>query len=210
MTAVDPVASRRSRWTAWLSWRARRWLLGGLALTMAAIPQAMAAPADAASLHAAYVINFVRYTRWPVAKADGPLVIAVLGAGDASTTLAQLARRAGAVEGRPLRVRRLSLNPIAPSRAEAIEAVRESLSGVHVVYVAASHQSWNEAVIAAAKGQPVLTVGVGGRFVAAGGMFGLVQDGGRVHITANEAVVRQASIDVSARVLLLARSTQGP
>lgn len=207
---ADPSANRSGTLAARACRRMRGWLLGGLVVAFALMPQAPAAPADAASLHAAYVINFIRYTRWPDAQARSPLVIAVLGPGEASTMLGRLARKAGPVEGHPLRVRRLPLNPIAPSRAEAIDALRESLAGAAVVYVAASHQSWNEAVIAAVKGQPVLTVGVGGEFVAAGGMFGLVEDAGRVHITANEAAVRRAPLDVSARVLLLARSTRHP
>lgn len=207
---TDVPPARPARRGARACRRVFGWLLGGLVVALATAPQAVAAPADVASLHAAYVLNFVRYTRWPDAQPRSPLVIAVLGPGDVSGLLGRLARRAGPLEGHPLQVRRLSLNPIAPSRAEAVAALREGLAGADVVYVAASHQSWNEAVIAAVKGQPVLTVGIGREFVAAGGMFGLMEDGGRVHITANEAAVRQAPLDVSARVLLLARSAPAP
>jgi hypothetical protein len=185
-------------------------LLGGLVMAIAIVPRAPAAPADAASLHAAYVINFIRYTRWPEAQARSPLVIAVLGPGEQAAVLRRLARHAGPIEGRRLEVRQLPLNTIAPARTKAIATLRSGLANADVVYVAGSHQSWNEAVIAAVKGEPVLTVGIGPEFVAAGGMFGLVEGDGRVHITSNEAVVRKAPIDVSARVLLLARPSGEP
>lgn len=183
-------------------------------LVVASLPAArpaQAAAPDEASVHAAYVINFVRYATWPgtVAEASTPYVIAALGPPESIAALKQLASQAGRVGGRRIAVRPLSLNVAAPSQRRAIAAVADDLDGVHVVYVAASHRAWNEAVIAATRDRPVLTVGIGGDFVTAGGMFGLIESRGRVRFTANENAIRRSPIQVSARVLMLSRAPQG-
>lgn len=183
-----------------------------LMLAMAFAPQAaVARPTDEASLHAAYLLNFVRYSRWPDPGPPArPYVIAVLGPLESVAAVRELARRAGKIEGRPIVVRPLSFNTAAPARDEAVRTLRREISGAQVVYVAASHRSWNSAVVAATAGRPVLTVGVGSRFVAAGGMFGLVEDHGRVVFTANSEVIRASPLNISARVLMLARATPAP
>lgn len=181
-----------------------------LASLPAARPSRAAAP-DEASVHAAYVINFVRYATWPgtATAASTPYVIAALGPPESIAALKQLASQAGRVEGRRIAVRPLSLNTAAPSQRRAIAALEDDLEGVHVVYVAASHRAWNDAVIAVTRDRPVLTVGTGSDFVTAGGMFGLIESRGRVRFTVNENVIRRSPVQVSARVLMLARAPQG-
>ena len=104
-----------------------------------------------------------------------------------------------------MRVRLLPLNTIAPDRALAVRTLKAQLDDARVVYVAASHHGWNDSVVAAVADRPVLTVGVGGDFIAAGGMFALFEKQGRVAFSANEDAIRRAALDVSARVLVLAR-----
>lgn len=180
--------------------------LAALALAFVlAMRAAPAAPADEAAVQAAYVINFVRYARWPDATPGRPYVIVVLGTPDAAATMRRLAARAGPVDGHPLVVRAPALTAAAPARAEASRLLRGALAGADVVFVAASHADWNAATVAATEGRPVLTVGVGAGFVRNGGMLALVDEAGRVRFTANEAAIARSPVDVSARVLLLAR-----
>ena len=168
-----------------------------------------APPPDEASLHAAYVINFIRYSKWPTTGAAAqPYVIAVLGPPESAVALRRLCERAGPVEGRAIVVHALTLNSVAPAPAEAIATLRQELGEVNVVYLAESHRGWNRVAIAAVAGRPVLTVGVGSDFVEAGGMFGLMRNGSQVTFSANEPVIRRNPVDVSARVLMLARPPQ--
>lgn len=164
------------------------------------------AQTDVESVYNAYVLNFVRYARWPDSDTLGvPYVIAVIGPPGTAATLRQLVSRGEGVSGHPLSVRSISFNAIAPPPEQAIKALRGTLGDARVVFVAQSHRSWNAPVIAAVKGQPVLTVGVGGGFVAQGGMLGLFEKNGRVNFSANEEAIRHSSVEVSARVLVLAR-----
>ncbi|HZF98335.1 MAG TPA: YfiR family protein [Pseudoxanthomonas sp.] len=168
-------------------------------------PAARAAPLDEASVHAAYVINFVRYSRWPRLAPGAPLVITTLGGPESADALRGLASRAGAVEGHPLEVRALALGRVPPSGEEATAVIAAEAADAQLVFVDASHRAWNQAVIAVFAGRPVLTVGMGSEFVAGGGMFGLVNREGRVVFTANNEAIARNPVDVSARVLMLAR-----
>lgn len=177
-------------------------LCAGLVLAPLRAP---AETADPASVYATYVINFMRYAQWPSPASEEPrYVIAVLGSSDAAA-LRSLATRAGTIRGRPVMVRTLALNAAAPAPAEALQALRSELGQPHAVFVASSHGAWNEAVIAATQGRPILTIGVGGEFVDKGGMLGLVQEQGRVGFSANRIAIQRASVGVSARVMVLAR-----
>jgi hypothetical protein len=166
---------------------------------------ARAAPLDEATVHAAYVINFVRYSRWPRLAPGAPLVIATLGGSEAADALRGLASRAGSVEGHRLEVRALALGRAPPLREEAMAVIGAEAADAQLVFVDASHRAWSQAVIAAFAGRPVLTVGMGSEFVAGGGMFGLVNREGRVVFTANNEAIARNPVDVSARVLMLAR-----
>lgn len=183
-------------------------LLAGLSAWWAASPL-RAAPVDEVRVHGAYLINFIRYSRWPEADAPGPRVVAVLGPPAAAAVFRQLAQQAGPVNGHPVVVRTLPFNSAAPERAAAIRAMREATDGAHVVYIAPSHRSWEQALVAATAGRPVLTVGTGADFISAGGMFAMFTEQGRVRFAANIAAVRGSAVDVSGRVLLLARPLPG-
>jgi hypothetical protein len=180
------------------------WLL--CACMVATIPGGAQA-VDAESIYEAYVLNFIRYSRWPdSATGSGDYVIAVVGPPGTAADLRLLAERNGPVQGHALRVREIALNRLAPARADAVRALQAKLGDARVVFVAPSHRSWNSAVIAATQGKPVLTVGVGGDFVRQGGMLALFDHQGRVNFCANEAAIKQSSVDVSARVMVLART----
>lgn len=161
---------------------------------------------DAESIYEAYVLNFVRYSRWPDSDTgNSDYVIAVIGPSGIAADLRRLAERNGPVQGHALRVRSIPLNTLAPVRREAVRTLQATLGDARVVFVAPSHRSWNAAVVAATAGKPVLTVGIGGDFVRQGGMLALFDHQGRVNFSANEAAIKQSAVDVSARVMVLAR-----
>ncbi len=163
-------------------------------------------PASRDSVHAAYLINFMRYAKWPPQAMDpGRHVVVVVGPAAAASTLRELAARAGPVAGRAVMVRGLSVNAGAPARADALRLLAPELERAHVVYVAESHRAWNATVVQAAAGRPVLTVGVGGDFIRSGGMLALFEDRGRVSFSANPEAIQRATVDLSARVMVLSR-----
>lgn len=190
--------------------RARRVLGPLLAALFAVLPvrHVQAASEDEMRVHAAYVMNFVRYSRWPGAD-EGPLVIAVLGTAENADALRGLAERAGSINGRRLSVRRLPLASIPPAAPAARDALAAATAHSHVLYVGSSHRAWSRTVAAATAGRPVLTIGPGQAFVAAGGMFGLYLDRGHVRFAVNAPAIKASSVDVSARLLVLARPAGG-
>jgi hypothetical protein len=196
-TAPTGVTAAMRQWASWLL----------CACMLAALPGGGAQALDAESIYEAYVLNFVRYSRWPDSDSgNGDYVIAVIGPSAIAADLRRLAERNGPVQGHALRVRAIALNTLAPVRREAVRTLQATLDDARVVFVAPSHRSWNGAVIAATAGKPVLTVGIGGDFVRQGGMLALFDHQGRVNFCANEAAIKQSSVDVSARVMVLART----
>lgn len=183
----------------------RGWLL--VLLLLAGVAPAGAQRTDETAVHAAYLVNFLRYAHWPDDDdaARPRWVIAVVGTREAADDVAAVARRVPQIAGRRVVVRHVGVVPVAPHRDVALAALERSLAGAHMVYVAASHASWHAAVVEATVGEPVLTVGAGPGFVAAGGMFELFPDDDHVYFGANAAAIAVAPVRVSARVVNLAR-----
>lgn len=196
--AATAVTPRRG------GWRALALVLG--AWVAAAVPPtpARATPVDELSVQAAYVLNFVRYSRWPP-QDTGPFVIAVLGTADDASAFRELAQRAAPVQGRKVVVKLLPLASIARDGKEAVRALSDAAGHAEVLYVGTSHDSWAEAASAVAVGKPMLTVGTTRHFLERGGMFALYLDAGHVRFAVNAPVIRTSPVDVSARLLMLAR-----
>ena len=198
LTAPTPGAGRgRACGPAWALFVA---MLLGLLLPRA--PQA--AETDEMRVQAAYVLNFIRYSRWPAGDGE-PIVIAVLGTAQNAAALRDLATRAGAINGRRVVVRLLPLSSVAPAQAPAVQALTTATADAHILFVGSSHSGWSRPAAQATSGRPVLTVGPGRTFVDAGGMFGLFLEQGHVRFAVNAPAIRGSGIDVSARLLALAR-----
>jgi hypothetical protein len=164
------------------------------------------APEDsAAALKAAFVLNFARYTEWPAENfrgPDDPIEISVLGDARVAAALAKLAERAAPIAGRSVRVRAL-----VAERLEAPQRLVADLSHVEVLFVGREAEpSEVSALLSGLAGAPLLTVGDGEEFAAAGGMLGLVPEEQRFVFDANPAAIASSRIEVSARVLKLARA----
>jgi hypothetical protein len=164
-------------------------LLGGAA--------AAAAGSDAAGaeyqIKAAFLCKFGNYIAAPAAAAEQPFVIGALASDAVVDELAEAAKGQTA-QGRPIAVRRLP-GPTA-------------LEGVGIVFVARSHAAQAPAVIAAAKGKPILTVTEADR----GGIgsivnFVVVEDKVRFDIALEAAEAN--NLKISARLLAVARNVSG-
>jgi hypothetical protein len=185
------VARRRaSGCVAWL-------LLACLAQPNAARAQPLV-EADPVEVRAAYLLNFLRFTQWPAGiPVEQPLDVAVLGAEPLAAALRTLLRQPGATGSRTVRVH--------PLRELASARARRVLRDAEVVFVGSSEWPDPSDLLAQLRGRPVLTVGEGPEFARRGGMLGLVPQGSRIVFDANPAMIQASGLQLSAKVLKLAR-----
>ncbi len=155
--------------------------------------------ADEYELKAAMYVNLLRLVDWPAAKqADpaAPLVIGVADRAEMARALETLVRSAGASSARKIVVRRI----------EGAEGAADCAS----VFVGGRDKKLIERILKGTAGGPVLTVGEDERFLAAGGMVGLVLQDDKVQIEVNLDTARQAGLEISSRLLRIAVVRKGP
>src|SRR5204862_7297484 len=108
---------------------------------------------------AAFLFNFVKFTQWPAGElgSDGDaLVIGVVDEPDLAADLRKL-----------LAGKRVMQRPIVIRTLEKSSEFR----GCHVLFIGSRAAADVDAMLARVRDQPVLTVGDGRRFVAAGGIL---------------------------------------
>ncbi|MFP5349424.1 MAG: YfiR family protein [Gammaproteobacteria bacterium] len=169
--------------------------LTGVAVTgAAALPQIGhgQSPTLEAQVKATYVYNFVQFVEWPpAARDDGEAFhLCVLGNGRLGAALDGFGGER--VDGRVIRVVRLTT---------VDDAAR---SHCRLVFLSRSAGDSAE-LLARVPSQGVLTVGEAPNFTGAGGMIGLYEVRGRVHFSINNRAARRAGLIVSSRLLQLAR-----
>lgn len=189
--------------TLWKRWG--RWVIAAALLAAASLP-AHAQQVERRLVEAAYVLNFLRFSAWPgeEAEPDRPWRVVVIGPRQAAEALRELvdeAKDAGTLP-RPLRVVHLAgTGDSGVSSARLLRSLREA----HAVFVAEPDHPLTPLVVAEASERPLLSIGVGAGFARAGGMLALVEEGGRLGFTCNEAAVMRSPVTVSAKVLRIAR-----
>lgn len=150
-------------------------------------------------IKAAYLYKFLAFTEWPAQAFDGreaPIVIGVLGAEALAMELSQ-AVAGRAVDGRAVTVRELRGG--------------EATSGLHVLFVGRSAARRLPALLGAARGQPLLTVGESDDATAPGTAITFVVVDDKVRFDVAPAVAEQAGLKISARLLAVARKVHaGP
>jgi hypothetical protein len=96
---------------------------------------------------------------------------------------------------------------------EDVEAKRQTaveiLRGCHLVFIASDDDDVHAQALKAVEGTSVLTVGDAPDFAARGGMLGLVRSGSHLAFEANLQEIQAAGVQVSAKVLKLARMRRG-
>lgn len=169
-----------------------------LAMGTAFAPPSRAQEATPTEVKAAFLLNFLRYTQWPdpAVGRSAPLRVVVLGSRRFASSLRALL---GQHTAAGVRVEVLRFGPKEPH-----QRVREAMASAHAVFV---EQGWSDAdaLMAPLAGQPVLTVGDAPGFAREGGMLGLVQQGSRIVFDANPRAIQDSGLQVSAKVLKLAR-----
>jgi hypothetical protein len=174
-----------------------RHLRAALALLLAPAASATAAPSLEYPVKAALLLNFAKFVEWPtgsVQASSDSVELCVLGPDPFGPLLD------GTVKGRTAGGR-----PITVRRANRVE----EMDGCHIAFVASAPAERARA-LAALGSQPVVTVGESARFADQGGVIALVVEENVVRFDVNLAAARRAGVQLSSKLLGLARTVDGP
>jgi hypothetical protein len=161
-----------------------------LFLALAGAP-AHSQPTSEAAVKAAFVVKFGAYVDWPAA-AGGPFAVCLVG-DDALGAALERAAAGQQVAGRTVTVRRL--------------ARLDRGSGCAVAVVAGSTTQQVPAALAAAAGEPVLTV-TDARWGSARGMIHFEIAANRVRFHIDERMAAASGLSISSKLLALALSVR--
>lgn len=151
------------------------------------------APPVEYQVKAAFIDNFIKFIDWPEgALADSTINISILG----DTPLAEALK---SIEDVQVKGRRLSIR--------TIKTVQD-LGASHIVFVASSETNRIEEVLGALKKRNVLTIGEVGGFCRKGGMINFTLDENKVRFEINVDSARDAGLNISSKLLKLARIVQ--
>jgi len=191
----EPVSQtgvfRRSRFIA----SGLRVALGFLAVSLLVNGMGAVRAADIVApeheVKAVYVFNFGIYATWPkntFSNPSVPFVIGIIGNELVASALERIAKEQ-TVHGRRIEVRR--------SRAA------DDFTGFQIVFIGKGQDA--KAILRRIGPASVLTVGEESSFTENGGMFGFVLINENVKFDANPPAISSANLEVTSRVLRLAR-----
>jgi len=144
-------------------------------------------------VRSAFLLNFARFVDWPAssfASGDTPFTFCV--SGKALPDVLETTFRAETVNGRSIQLRRIS------------EAA--NVKGCHLLYVTGPQ---TPAMLRAASGGHVLTVGETADFLKQGGVIRFIEIANRVRFEINRGAADRAGLRVSSRLLRLAAVVEG-
>lgn len=185
-------------------------LLGALVVPLVA---STPAPADVErQVRAAMLLNFMRFTTWPesaFADADSKLVLAVVGTDPFGRVLEQTFGRE-VVRGRSIAISRLEWPDRERFATEsdfdaALVALRRELASAHVAYFVGCPREHLELLLVDSELPHLLTVGDERKCAEYSTALALDRDAGRVVFHANVRRIESLDVQVSSRLLSLAR-----
>ncbi len=152
---------------------------------------------DEYEVKAAFLFKFLPFISWPEARfasEEAALVIGVLGKDPFGSKLER------AVEGKSVGKR-----PVQIARFDQVRRVKEC----HLVFVSSSWKGPEEELFAAAETGGVLLVGDSTGFAERGGAFNFYLFEDKVRFEINVAAYKRAGIEISSKLLKLARIVEG-
>jgi YfiR/HmsC-like len=185
----------------------------GLTLAIAAIVVLSAAPKsraqDSASseylIKAGFIYNFATLVQWPPAsfpQPDSPIVIAILGEDHFGPTLDRVLE-GKKVNGRPFAIRRIK-------SVFELQKLVANPEDCHILYVSSSEMAHTAEALQIVKDTPILTIGETSGFARSGGIINLVLEDNRVRFEVNIDAAKTSDLNISSRLLALARIVQSP
>ena len=156
-------------------------------------------------IKAGFIYNFSNLVQWPsssFASPDSPIVIVILGEDHFGNTLDH------ALEGKKVNARSFVIK-----RAKSISELQRVLGpqkDCQILYVSSSEMPHLNDAIQMLKGVPVLTIGETPGFAQNGGIINLILEDNKVRFEVNVAAAKAADLNISSRLLALARIIQPP
>ena len=163
-------------------------LLAAVLLSGAMLSATPARAATEYEIKAAFILNFVKFTRWPADTDTGYIDICVLGQNPFQGALRVMMRKT--VRDRRIMVREIS---------------QDAFDGCDVLFVAKSAADKAKPVLEALNGRPILTIGDHDGFISSGGAINLYLVNGKVRFEARPATAKAAGLTISSRLLKLAK-----
>jgi YfiR/HmsC-like len=151
------------------------------------------AQVDEYRVKAAFLYKFGSYVEWPsgsFARADSPVAIGVMGADALAEELTQIVADRN-VNGRPVRVRKLRAG--------------DPIAGLHVLFVGRGEGGRLAEILAAARGQALLTVTESEEGLGLGSMINFVVVEDKVRFDIAPPPSESSNLKISARLLGVAR-----
>ena len=154
--------------------------------------RALAQSASAAEIRAGFAVNFVKFTEWPAdtLTPGAPLTICVFDDPLGADALEHIAH-GHAVSGHEIRVARLSEGD-SPHACQVVDATRLGPKA-------------KTQLLAELKASAVLTVAQSPDFIKQGGITELYVEGNRMRFAVNLSAAQRARLQLSAKLLSLAR-----
>ena len=149
-------------------------------------------------IKAGFIYNFANLVQWPsnsFAQPTSPIVIGILGE-DPFGTILDRVLEGKKVNGRAFLVKRL----------KSVLDLKEC----HIVFVSSSEMTHLVEAIHSVKGMPILTIGEIPGFAKRGGIINLILEDNKVHFEVNVEAAKEADLNISSRLLALARIIQEP
>jgi len=186
MTREAAMKRQRTSRRKWLVGLACLWLAGGWAA-------GNGKGVGEYQVKAAFIYNFTQFTDWPASTfsaTNAPIVIGIVGEDPFGNIMDEVVR-GEVVRGHPLVIKRL--------RAD------EDFRSCHVLFISRSEKDRLPALLSQLKDSPVLTVSDITEFAQEGGMVNLVLANNTVKLEINQAKAEEAGLQISAKLLRLAR-----
>lgn len=169
-----------------------------LALSAAGAAGQTVAQERVAKIKSAYLLNFLRYTKWPThafSDAASPLTVCVVGVDSLGRTL-ELTMSGQTVSNRPVAIRRY---------VSGDELRRHTNASCHLIFLSSSELEGAPTLTEFDNTGMSLTVGETRSFVRFGAMLALNLENDRIVFYANRDAIRRAEVDLSSKLLQLAR-----
>ena len=171
-------------------------LLAGLNLLFVSMPALRAQSLEENTVIAALALNIVRFTTWPpdaLTKTADAIDFCVVGDNVVQQSFISIDDKA--IGNRKIHVVNLT-------RLRNFEQCQ-------VLYISDMKQNVLLQVFAEIKSLPILTIGQGSDFALTGGMVGLENIDEKITMNVNLTVVRDSNLNISARLLKLAKVSGG-
>lgn len=147
-------------------------------------------------IKAGFTYNFAKLMEWPASafpQPNSPIVIGILGTDPFGGTLDQVLQ-GKKVNGRDFVVKHLKWGA--------------EVKDCNILFVSSSERVHFDELFHLIKGMPILTIGEAPGFAQRGGMINFVIEDDKVHFEINVEAAKQSDINISSRLLALARIVQ--